>query len=507
MIKKVFTLLIGIIRLKYFSVVIDDKYSDRKIFINSIKSDFNNLAIDLYLGLLCAARGAEVKVVLDDGLLEHQDFVQKMENRSYLNPVKKLKYRIRYYLVSYTYKWISSSSVSIITTSKIYDIMQSHIKLEELDDETLEPHASDSCNRYFQGTVEKNSTEYISYFKRSMFNCHVSQLIGLYSTHIFKSTHFFTSHAIYSCWGPAYDYVNKYSSTSKLVFGVNTYFSGKIFVSSQKLQCTAADSRLKTYINSTNSEGSEELAIAYLEERLSTNTKDTSVYYSDINETLVIEEGVKNILICPNVFWDGDINERNRIYENMTAWIVDTLQIARMKPDFRFYIRFHPAEVTWYENCVKFSDIISSLVKDLCDIENVYILDSDYKFNLYSVLAKFDAVCLYDGMVALEAAYLGVPVVLVGDGRYNVQDFGIQPDSISTYRDLFASAETFMKDYNVVANRLKALKVLSWYLSEASVDLDTMDNLTEDFGTSLRNINSTSFSLNNDMYAVFDAVK
>lgn len=493
--KKLFNLVNQYIQLRreYLKTRSSDELNNELVIFNSVKSDELVFGVELLILLMLSRKGAKCRAIIDNKEFCHHDFIQKNNKFNYINPQSKLVYVLRRKLLTFLFRLVSTK-VQIVLTSEIKNIKWPSID-EKIINNLCEKHASSSTKRYFQSaTYDKSDSNHRDYYNLSYVNSELSIKIACYAIRE-KATKFITSHGIYSCWGPAYDYLIYKNFQNVYIYGTNTYKSGEIFISKEKLQLQSRCEFLLSNLNIRLQPNEILDAESYLESRVNKKTKDTKVYYDFDLQKLELDKSKKNIFLFPNVIWDGDIPEKDTLFNGLVDWILETIQFASNHKDLNFYIRFHPAETSWYHDSVKLEDIIIPLLSKNMP-SNVNLILSGENIDLYKVLPDIDLVILYDGMLAIESSYLKIPFLLAGTGRFSVEGFGVIPNNKDEYFDALLNYQPDDNELTKIYDL--GIKLLYIYNFLISVPLCSISNELSDFGVDLMNCNSTNIDLDNN---------
>jgi len=497
--KRLFEKLINITR-QYFHLKREyqktgegNNLSDELVFFNSVKSDEIVFGVEFLILLMLSRKGAKCVSVIDDGIFGHHDFVQKSNEFEYINPQKRFFYVMRRKYLTFLHRCISKK-IEIIYVSEL-----KHISWCPSDQEVVEKlcvkHATSSTKRFFQAAFyDEKDEDHKTYYDLSYLNCTLSIKVACLVMSR-GATKYLTSHGIYSCWGPAYDYLAYKNFNETYIYGTNTYKSGEVFISQEKLQIQSQCRFLLSNLNRKLDSNQISEANNYLDSRINKRTKDNRVYYNFDLRKIKLDKSKKNIFLFPNVIWDGDIPEKDTLFSGLVDWIVETIKFASEHPGLNLYIRFHPAETTWYDGVVKLEDIIIPLTLDIVS-ENISFIFSSDKIDLYEMIPEVDLLVIYDGILALESAYLKKPFILASTGRFSVEHFGARPKSQSDYFDALMNYDPNSDELDYIY--LLGLRLTYIYIFLISIPVCSISNQLTDFGVDLFNCNSANLDLDNN---------
>jgi len=469
------------------------KLKDEFVVFNSIKSDELVFGVEFLILLMISRKGAKCAGIIDDGVFSHHDFIQKCNNFNYINPQKKQIYIWRRKLLSLLHRCISKN-IEIVYVSQLKDVTWCPAD-QYIVDNLCVKHAVSSTKRYFQvAFYDKTDKDQKTYYDLSYINSQLSIKIACFVLNC-GATKYLTSHGIYSCWGPAYDYLAYKQFQNVYIYGTNTYKSGEVFISKEKLQLQSKCNFLRSNILIELEKNQILDAEAYLDSRVNKKTKDNRVYYNFDLRSIKIDKSKRNIFLFPNVIWDGDIPEKDTLFSGLVDWITETIKFAAKHKDINLYIRFHPAETSWYKNSAKLQDTIIPLTSDIV-ADNIFFILSGDNIDLYDVIPEIDLLVLYDGILSVESAYLKKPFMLASTGRFSVDRFGAIPQNKMEYFDALINYNPSAIDLEYVYQL--GLKLTYIYHFLISVPIPSISNNTTDFGVDLTKCNASNLDLDNN---------
>lgn len=487
----------------YSKVKETNYYKGKTLVINSIKSDRLIFAVEVLMAAIFSKNGATCYIVIDDGNMAHHDIVQykSEQNLKILNPNNLLKYRLRRRLLEFLARWAYDRNVLFLHTSEI-DFLYRQENLNETYREILNRNALSSCRRYFQiDAIDMSNPLHSDYYKKSFNNAILSIKVGMYTDKVIKANIFITSHAIYSCWGPAYDFLKNNSSVRTIVYGTNTYVARELYFSTDKLQVSDRTTEITSFLDNKLNESEINKTVNYLDRRINKQEKDTRVYYGKNFESFPSIDNSKPLVMAfPNVIWDGDIEERNILFNGVVDWLLTTIDFYRENPNVNFAIRFHPAESTWYKGVKPLETIIREKVPDIDFISNLTLISSSTNIELYDIIKeKVTLSLVYDGMLAIECGYMSKPVILCGRGRFTSNNFAYEPKNKKEYFDLISDPNKAKDRWNEEANKTLAIKLCYWYIFGCSFKFPSLNNDHSDFGTNLLNCTEDNITLDKNL--------
>jgi hypothetical protein len=137
-------------------------------------------------------------------------------------------------------------------------------------------------------------------------------------------------------------------------------------------------------------------------------------------------------LLPANVIGDSLTLGRQVFSENMTGWLVDTVDYFRKIPDVQLVVRIHPGER--YTQGPSVADVIQRAFPQLP--EHVHLVPFDAPVNTYDLIQVADLGLVYTTTVGMEMAMSGVPVVVAGRTHYRGRGFTLDPDTWDGYFEM-----------------------------------------------------------------------
>ena len=248
------------------------KLKDEFIIFNSVKSDELVFGVEFLILLMISRKGARCVGIIDDGVFSHHDFIQKSNNYNYINPQKKQMYIWRRKLLSFLHRCVSKD-IEIVYVSQLKNVTWCPAEQSIIDNLCVK-HAVSSTKRYFQAAFyDETDKDHKKYYDLSYINSQLSIKIACFVLNS-GATKYLTSHGIYSCWGPAYDYLAYKQFHNVYIYGTNTYKSGEVFISKEKLQLQSKCNFLRSNILKELDRNQILDSEAYLDSRVNKKTKD-----------------------------------------------------------------------------------------------------------------------------------------------------------------------------------------------------------------------------------------
>lgn len=464
-------------------VNISEEYIEKKVVLNSLRWLADSFIMEVNLAIILIKSGYCVDIIVDDGRFEHNDTILFDQEKSikYYKLIffkNKLRRKLEFFIWNLLIGRISNR-FNFIKVSNINRTIS-------YDGKDYDSYVKESLIRFFQTDILTNSELYKWYKEITIKNAIISQKIGIYSNGELsknKKSIFLTSHGIYSLWGPAFKKIN--FNNRKIVYGPNFYQRKSISFFNHIHQVTNSENSLIKFLTKDFEKTKKDRVREYVENRFLFKEKDTKIYFADQskNKYKIKDRSKfpgKVFVAYPNIVWDGNVYERNNLFETISDWLIQILDHFKKNNNNSLIIRFHPAETTWFKGTKTFESILKDHLIGIEEFNNIAVISSSDTFNSYNLFKNYsDFTLVYDGIIALESTFLNVPVVFAANGRFNVDDYGIQFDSQEEYMEFLSNPKEYDRINNDV---IIAEKLIYYYMFLNSRYFPVLDNDYSDFG-------------------------
>lgn len=470
---------------------------NKTIVFNTVRSIKVAMDRELFLSKLLAQKGAKVKILLDDGILEHWDskkFDDLLNSNSFnsyhLNPSKKYKLnnnirdlidRIYHHdILRSSLKTYGDVNIEFIFYSKI--LKSDKYNFDNLHD--LEKFAKSSTIRFFKTSNLNYNDELVKkYYKLSLRNAIMSRAIGNYVLENIKPDLYISSHGIYSTWGPAFEFLKK-EIKSFIYSGIHSHSLDirDIYFTDTVIQTLSRSSFWDKYKDVKVTSNMKEKVDLIIKKRTKHRSKDTKIYYNGQIASFKVDKNDDykyHIAIFPSLMWDGNINERHIAFDGILDWLYTTIRYFENRTDVKVYLKFHPAEVSMFKKSPKIQDLITEHL-NLGKIKNIILIPSEKKIDPYEFLKSgIDLGICYDGFLAIEMPLLKIPVILAGvGGRFTVDGGNFTIRKREDYFKYLDNLEQIIKDFHENYSKYydSIVRYAYWYLYENVVKLPTLSS-------------------------------
>ena len=459
------------INLYYFRKTIDalpksNKLSGKHYLFVTVRSYSFVFHQELFFANILARNGATVYVLLDNGILPHWDTYQLHEERMPANAsvTRKNKFVRKIYTFLFHHRNIKFIKTSTLLKNEMVESICSKESLNGSD----EKNAISSVRRFFEcGYYDPKNAKHQLYYDKTITNIKLMKYFvrTLQQSYNFEAV--ITSHGIYSIWGTAYNYFRNID-IPVYVYGAHCYKSHHTHFTDTLAQTLSLDSSCVEYMkNGILCNENIKAVDDYFLARRNHTTKDTSIYYSWMNDkkNIKVTKGEKtlNYAMFPNIIWDGDVAQRDTIFNGMLDWMKKTINYFIFHQRNNLIIRFHPAEATLWKDTICLSDVIDKLYPNLDTYSNITVIKADQQIDTYEFIQNnVDIGLIYEGILSLELTHMHKPVISPSCNRYTGGTFVLKPSTVEEYYNLL---ENFDFDgYFTEEKKEEFYKYAYWYL-------------------------------------------
>ena len=178
----------------------------------------------------------------------------------------------------------------------------------------------------------------------------------------------------------------------------------------------------------------------YLESRRRKGHPIFDFWKDAVDEEVSAPLGGRLVVVMTNVTWDSAVIGRERAYPSIQRWLEATVRLAERRPQDRFVIRIHPAEVKMSGKTTR-EPLGEHLARTFDQLPpNIRVVLPDDPTSSYVFMEACDLGLVLTSTVGLEMALMGKPVVVAGDVHYRGKGFTLDADSPETWEDMVVAA-------------------------------------------------------------------
>jgi hypothetical protein len=144
------------------------------------------------------------------------------------------------------------------------------------------------------------------------------------------------------------------------------------------------------------------------------------------------------VVALTSVVWDAQLHYKSSAFAGMLDWLKETVSYWRRRPDVQLVIRVHPAELRgMVPSRQRAAEELSAAFPELPP--NVFVIGPEHQASTYALCEGADAVVIYNTKTGIEAASMGVPVIVAGEAWVRGKGFTLD---VSRREDYFALLDT-----------------------------------------------------------------
>lgn len=506
----------------------DKKLLNKTIVINAVRSLEHNFNSEVFFGILFALNGAKVKVLMDDGIMMHWDTyefdilpikknIDEFSLNPYFNPYyyKKISRKVlngffEQDIKKSCFKTYTHKNLEYIFYSQIID--KKNLNYENIED--LKYYAESSTIRFFKTTqLDYDDKNVKYYYLLSLKNALISREIGKYVLNEIKPDYFSTSHAIYSTYRPAFDYLEKNGIKCRVFGGAKCYTMDHrdVIYSDTKTQTLSTSKFWLKYKEKPVTQEMINKIEGFFKDRLNINGADMKwLKYMEKDKIFAVNknDGYKyHICLFPNVIWDGNIKERHVIFKGVLDWLLSTIKYLKNRKDIKMYIKAHPGELTFSEKTDRIIDLIKHNI-NIKEFENLILIPPEKKINTYEFLKSgIDLGIVYDGILGIEIPLLKIPTIVIAKGGYiSVENGDILVNNKQEYFNYLDNIDSVINEFheNYQKYYLNIVRYAYWFIFDSNIKLPTISNYKGHFIVDLMKVKKEELILDKYFLEIFE---
>jgi len=134
------------------------------------------------------------------------------------------------------------------------------------------------------------------------------------------------------------------------------------------------------------------------------------------------------VTLLTNVMWDAQLHYKSNAFPNMLDWVLQSIRYFANRPDLQLVIRVHPAEV---RGGLPSRQLVAEEIARAFPAvpPNVFVIPPEHHASTYALLAHSDCALIYNTKTGIEAASMGLPVIVAGEAW--IRNKGLTIDAAS----------------------------------------------------------------------------
>jgi hypothetical protein len=156
--------------------------------------------------------------------------------------------------------------------------------------------------------------------------------------------------------------------------------------------------------------------------------RPTSREPGEIARQLGLDPSKPIIGLLTNVSWDAQLHYPANAFPSMLEWLVQTCEYFAKRPDLQLLVRVHPAEISGFPPSRQ--PIMGELRKRMPVLPpNITIIPPESGMSTYAAMALCNAAIIYGTKMGVELTSVGIPVIVAGEAW--IRNKGITHDASS----------------------------------------------------------------------------
>ena len=167
---------------------------------------------------------------------------------------------------------------------------------------------------------------------------------------------------------------------------------------------------------------------------ISYNSESNIFFKKDeLYQRLQIDVNKKIIALFPNIPWDGQTYRPALIFENINAWIYETIEWMSKKEDCVLVIRTHPAEKYMINTAGGIKDVLEGKYGNNSLPDYIKLIPADSDIRSIAIAQHSLGALLYGSTIGYETTFLKVPTILASKFFYSDKEITFDPKTKEEY--------------------------------------------------------------------------
>ena len=441
-------------KINYKKLNSNSKDKKKVLIATSTGGLINAVSLEGAIGAALTLRGADVHVLLCDGVLsacqeceilwypDLNKFIQHGPKKDLCKncfwPAEKLFKSQGCYVHRYS-EYITKKDIQ--RANKLAgSISFEEIKEYRFEDIAVGEHAYAGTLRFYaKGTINKdNQTEQVlrRYLKASLLT--VFCLNTLLSSHEYDSVFF--NHGIYVPQGLIGEVCRKKEIR---IINWNPGYKKKCFIFSHHntYHHTMMSEPIENWRDIEWNETLENQLMSYLKSRW-VGTQDWIWFHhkpqfnlNKISQMTGIDFDKPCVGALTSVMWDAVLHYPSNAFNDMIEWMEHTIKYFSKLPDIQLIIRVHPAELRGaIPSNQKMCDEIAKIFPELP--ENIFLIPPESDISTYELMRQCNSVIIYNTKTGVELSAMGIPVIVAGEAWIRNKGFAFEIEKKSEYENI-----------------------------------------------------------------------
>jgi hypothetical protein len=454
---------------------------------------YNYLETEGSLALLFRKRGIKSTIYYNDDRSFFHLFGED-NDKFHVDYTWKVTKKIHHFLQNkFPNFYVPYSSAQILADSEIWQIAGQMIDDDNFNYKgiDLRCHIDIGISRYYRSCpkmfhIEADCADVLL---KNTYNAIKSILMAEHIISHSKPTSVVMSHAIYSFWGPMYDFFQANGVKTQIIRSSSGARKHSIYFHVRNIPMPEMNAILCDHdLDDVSFRTAKEVVSKIMDKRFSMNALDQKTvidlksnaehedsFLSKIDG--LRQDGNKIFGMFPNLLYDYSFTTRYGAFPTITDWLVETIKYFESVGKMKLILKLHPVETNArLKPRINPLDVIRELIdKEPNDLKNVIIIHPADNISSYSLFPYLDGGVVYTGTLGLELSYKKIPIVNgTIDGPYTRYGFTKDPSSKDEYFKFFEDPAASL-DFQL-ANYHKLINYIFLYLHVNQMPVSYQDN-------------------------------
>ena len=133
-----------------------------------------------------------------------------------------------------------------------------------------------------------------------------------------------------------------------------------------------------------------------------------------------------------SVMWDARLHYASSAFSSMLDWALQTIDYFAKRPELQLVIRVHPAEIRGLNPSRQ--PLVPEIQRAFPTLpSNVFVIPPESQVSTYALVERCNSVIIYNTKMGIEAASMGIPVIVAGEAWIRNKGFSWDACSPTEY--------------------------------------------------------------------------
>jgi hypothetical protein len=133
--------------------------------------------------------------------------------------------------------------------------------------------------------------------------------------------------------------------------------------------------------------------------------------------------------------WDAQLHYPANAFPSMLAWVLQTIEYFKGRPDLQLLIRVHPAEIRG--TATSRQPLVPEIEKAFPVLPpNVFVIPPESQVSTYAAVANVNAAIIYGTKTGVELTSMGIPTIVAGEAWIRNKGLTLDASSPEDYFEI-----------------------------------------------------------------------